>query len=152
MADYCTQDDIEKIFGERSVHRWADLDGDDDGYTIAARIAWASKLATEIVNARLQRCRYEVPFSTVPTLIVNLTAMQAGILLHDGRMMVSGDPDRVSHIRVQFHAMLNQILKGQLKLLNPSTAEELTVILEYQAPFAVTSSDDDDNETLVYEG
>ena len=152
MADYCTATDMELIYGPKNIKRWADLDNDEVAATIAARKAWACELATEFVNSRLLNGPYEIPFTSVPTMIVNLTAMYAGILLYDGRQVVSSEEphDQVSRQRKDFDRYLRQIFKGQLKLLDPTSGDQLTITSK-NYPFTVaddgtvsSSSDADD--------
>lgn len=138
---YCERADVEVMYGRKSVARWADLDNDGEEYTITARINWACELATEYINSRLTKGHYDVPFSVgsggnVPLLIINLTAMYTGVLLYDGRQITAKDVDRdeVSRHRKDFNRFVNQIMKGQLKLLDPLTEEPLA-IQDYNAPF-----------------
>lgn len=138
MANYCAKSDVAKVYGTKSVEKWAELDGDESPNTISERIAWACTLATEYVNSRLMRTHYEVPFTNVPVMIVNITAMYAGVLLCDGRRVIDADqPDEVRRQRKDVDRYIRQILKGQLKLLHPTTGAELDVIVDYQSPHVI---------------
>ena len=143
---YCKRIDIENIFGKRNVARWADLDNDESETLIASRIEWASDFATEYVNSRLLYGPYAVPFDTpYPLMIVNLTAMFAGIQLYDGRQVVSAeDKDQVSRQRKDFDRYLRQIFKGQLKLFT-TTGTAIEIASEC-TPFVVPDEDDDTEE------
>lgn len=146
MAAYCDGDDLDMMFGAKNIDRWADLDNDENGTYNAARVDWACELATEYLNSRLLRGPYAVPFDTpYPTLIVNLTAMYAGILLYDGRQVVSADDkDRVSRQRKDFDRFIKQIFRGQLKLFT-TTGTALEVASEC-APFVVKDTTDESLE------
>ena len=146
MTPYCDRGDLETIFGVNNVARWADLDNDESELVISRRIEWACQWATEFVNSRLQYGHYAVPFSPVPTLIRDLTAMYAGITLYDGRQVVSADEnDKVSRQRKDFDRYLRQIHKGQLKLFDPTTDLPVT-IQDESAPFVEPDTTDDDEE------
>lgn len=148
MSNYCAEADLVLIYGQKNINRWADLDNDEDNYVIDARIEWACEFATEFVNSRLLRGPYAVPFdSPYPLLIVNLTAMYAGILLYDGRQVVSAeDNDKVSRQRRDFDRYIRQIFKGQLKLFT-TTGTAISLASEC-TPFVVVDETEDTTSTL----
>lgn len=146
MTAYCDRVNVEVMFGALNIRRWADLDNTENEVTIHARIDWACELATEYVNSRLVRGHYTIPFTSIPVMIVNLTAMYAGIMLYDGRQVVSSDDkDVVSRQRKDFDRYIRQIVKGQLKLLDPVTGAPL-VLTDYNAPSVVADTGGDDEE------
>lgn len=127
MANYAARTNLELLFGTVSLAKWADLDNNKNPVTIDERITWACETATEYVNSRLKSGRYDVPFSSVPKIIVYITAMYAGILLYDSRLILgdSTTVDQVSRHRKEFEKKMRQILAGQLKLLHPTTGDLL---------------------------
>lgn len=147
MANYCVAADLYLVYGERNVKAWANLDSSEQAITaVANRVTWACTLATEYVNSRLANGPYAVPFTTVPTMIVNITAMQAGIYLYDGRQVITAmEKDQVTRQRLDVNRYIRQILRGQLKLLNPSTAVPLDKTA-YNAPFFVAGDDTEDDD------
>ena len=146
---YFTGNDLDLMYGALNIDRWSDLDNNENGTYMASRVDWACELATEYVNSRLLRGPYAVPFdSPYPTLIVNLTAMYAGILLYDGRQVVSADDkDRVSRQRKDFNRFIKQIFRGQLKLFT-TTGTAIDVLSEC-APFVV--ADEGSTESTEWE-
>lgn len=144
---YCSRTDIEKIFGKANVLRWASLDNNEDADTIDERISNVCNFATEYVNSRLTFGRYVVPFPSVPTLIVYMTAMFAGVQLHDGRVVINDRDakDSVFRPRRDFDRYIRQIQKGQLKLLDPTTETALEV-RGRNVPATVTERTGDEDE------
>lgn len=142
---YCVNADLDYVYGPKNIKRWADLDNDGNITTITDRKTWAIGVATEYINSRLLRGPYTIPFNDPPpVLIANLTAMYAGILLYDGRQVVSSEEphDQVSRQRKDFERYLRQILKGQLKLIDGLTGDPLDLTCE-NYPFVVKGSSDD---------
>lgn len=141
MPNYTDRDKIELVFGSIALDKWCDLDGDKQSNKIENRVDWASELATEYLNGRFARGRYTIPFTAVPKTIIHLATLLAGILLHDGRAMAGTDKgrDEVSRQRKMFHSMLRQVGNGQLKLLHPTTGEELELTCEV-VPVANTTA------------
>lgn len=124
MLDYTDATQIQRIYGVNNVNKWADLDNDEDSSKIAARIAWACEMSTNYMNGRLAQGKYEVPFTDedhLPKLLVLLTSMLAGLMLFDGRLVVSSDPpyDSLARQRKDFRKYLRELLSGQIKLIDP---------------------------------
>lgn len=142
ISAYCVEADLNNHYGQQSIQRWADLDNSGNTTVISTRISWAIDLATEYINSRMVNNYYDVPFSSVPQLVVDMTAMLAGIYLHDGRAVVSMEDmrDSVKFHRKHFDKLLKQILSGQITLINPSTQEPLTLLIDNRAPFAVSQT------------
>lgn len=149
---YCTRTDVERIFGSANVQRWASLDNNEDADTVDDRIEHACEFATEYVNSRLMFGRYVIPFASVPTLIVHLTAMFAGVQLYDGRRVINDEEPRdgVSRQRKDFDRYIRQIQKGQLKLLDPTTETALEV-QDRNVPATVSERTDDEDDEEEWE-
>lgn len=80
---YCTQSDIEAVFGARNVARWSNLDNDDsaaDTARINTAIAWAS----DYLDSRLRR-RFAVPLSGGGAVLTDWCAKLAGVWLYEAR-------------------------------------------------------------------
>ena len=123
MAVYPTRATIELIHGCRNITIWADLDNDKNTTIIAARIEWAADVATEYLNGRLIMGRYTLPFSAVPKMVIHISSLLAGILLHDGRPMMEHTRDMVGPKRKEFRRLVKELLSGQLKLTDPTSGE-----------------------------
>lgn len=125
MADYTDEAQLKLVFGTKNIDKWADLDNDQNPVTISARVAWACETATEYMNSRLVMGKYEVPFSTPPKIIVLMTTLLAGLLIFDGRLIVSSQPpfDQMSRQRKDFNRYIRQLLSGQLKLVDATSGE-----------------------------
>lgn len=146
MANYCTSADLYNMYGELNIQKWADLDNTKNPDTVDTRVAWACEFATEFINARLVRGKYAIPFTSVPKTIVFITTLQAGIMLYDGRRVVSDrNRDEVGIQRKQLNTYLRQILAGQLKMIHPTSGEELTTQSE-TVPAALDETDYEDDE------
>jgi len=85
MADYCTRSDVERIFGATNIAKWADLDSNNNDVAIDERIASAITVASAEVDSILAGSPIRVPITTVPTLIREVTASLAGVILYEGR-------------------------------------------------------------------
>lgn len=124
---YCASTDLDLIYGQINVDAWADTDGNKDATYIANRRTWACDGATDYLDSRLVDGPYDFPLasSPYPITIVNMATWWAGILLHDARAITSEAPDQVARQRTLFETYVRQILRGQLKLIDPTSGEEL---------------------------
>lgn len=123
--NYTTRLSIENVYGKRNVEKWADLNNDSDPTFITNRIVWAGEMATEYINSWLAQGKFTTPLVDVPRLIINIASMLAGVMLHDGRTIVSSEPDQIGRQRKQVDKQLRQILSGQLRLLHPASGEPI---------------------------
>jgi phage gp36-like protein len=143
MAD-AVRKDIENIFGIQNVRQWADLDNDGDTILIQTRINNHLADSLDYLYSRL-RGRYSglLPFSNPPRLIKHLNALDAGIRLFDGRLIVANDPpgqDQVGKHRKQYKRQLREILSGQIYLVDGLSGDAINPSgVNY--PSAVTSTD-----------
>jgi hypothetical protein len=141
---YCEQIDLENIYGNININRWADADG--RGINNSDRITWAMTFATNYVDSRLANGPYDVPFSSpYPQMIVDITALYAGILLHDTRQISvsSDDKSEIQRQRRDFERFIHQILRGQMRLLD-SSGDQLD--LNAKAYPEVVDTDDVDDD------
>lgn len=130
---YATKGDVENIFGATNIGKWADLDNDEDGDKIEARIEWALSLAESRINSKLRHGPYQIPFECagsgsssgsggtpdVPLEIIDITARDAGVALYDGRRITDSpedNDDELSTHRKSVKTTIKQILAGQLRL------------------------------------
>lgn len=94
---YCERQDIEDRFGTTNVQKWADLDNDQDGATIARRILAARRYAYEQINAQMRRSRYAIPLADddgeTPYDISEIAANLAGVWLYENRGVTDYDDD-----------------------------------------------------------
>ena len=90
---YCTQADIENLFGVANVAAWSNLDNQSttaDGGRIAAAIAYAGA----VIDDRFRNSRYVVPLVGLDGPLVQVTdlaARLAGCWLYESRGMADGE-------------------------------------------------------------
>lgn len=103
---YCTQSDIEQIFGVRNVATWSNLDNSStsaDGPRINAAIEYARTW----LDDRFAGGRYQLPLTTdgsnVPSTIRDLAARLAGVWLYESRGMDEQDENGRPFNRLAFH-------------------------------------------------
>lgn len=124
-STYCTQSDMELVFGTNSIDGWADLDGDADNK--ASRITEAIAMAGEEIDAVLRGTRYsnQLPIAdqsgTTPRLVKNIAAVLAGVWLYDGQGCRDRDKDGRPFHNLEFRRQwatdrLEQIRTGAITL------------------------------------
>jgi hypothetical protein len=86
---YCTQANIETVYGATNVGRWADIDNDGDAGTKSTRITYAIDVASEEIDDVLRTMAVRVPVVTsagaTPKTIEHLAAVLAGLWLYEAR-------------------------------------------------------------------
>lgn len=112
---YSTRSDVEEIFGKTNIKKWADMDNDDVTTDIEARITAAILYADAEINDRLRGGPYTLPFTSVPTTIIRLSATMAAVWLHDLRGN-EDETDQMEGHRKRVQTMLSQILSRGLRL------------------------------------
>ena len=122
MTAYIDRNDIEIVFGEQNVARWADLDGDSDWRKINARIQYAIETASSELEDVLRGRRYVFPLTPSKTL-KDLVARMAALKLYDGREIIDGDPtsDKLSLVRSGVEVMLGRLRHGEITLEGATT-------------------------------
>lgn len=131
---YCTQTDLEIVFGAENINKWADADNLEDNGDILARIAWAIEDAQSDIDSRLS-VRFTTPLETVPTLIKMLCTKLAGVKLYEfPRGIADGEESQ------DFSAMKQEVDETLSKILNDQRSIGLT-------PLATSAPD-----VLVFEG
>lgn len=131
ITTYCSQEDVEQVFGAVNVTKWATLDTSDTSTTRAERITLAIEVTAEEMNDWLRGAHYPVP---VPKTVVAgsdilaihpirfLNARLAGIFLHDNVLVQNIDPrtgqplDEVTFARTSAQKYLDDITTGKRKL------------------------------------
>ena len=113
--------DVEQVYGIANVSQWADLDNDGDATKITNRINWAISRGYDYILGRLSK-RFDIStFVNYPSVIFQLIAKRAGIELYTSpRGIVDGDAAtaQLNAMSLQIEAQLDQILSGQLQLLD----------------------------------
>ena len=116
---YCERSNIEAAFGSANVLAWATLASDDSDETIAARIARAIAVGDAKIDAFFRQTHYRVPLVTsagaTPTLIEEMSAIAAGLWLHDVRGM-DDHVDVIAGRRKWLEETEGQIKAGVLRL------------------------------------
>lgn len=140
MANYTDKTGMENVFGMQNINRWADLENNEDVNFIKRRITWAAELSTEHINGRLKNGKYSVPFTAIPKIIVHASSLLGGMLLYDGRSIGPSESpkDQVARHRKEFNRLINDIQSGRMKLLHPTSGDELSNTCE-TAPQALTA-------------
>jgi len=121
---YCIVSDVEMLFGETNVDKWADLDNDEDALKIAARIEWAIEEADNRIDTRMRGALYTIPFADpAPRTIETLSARLAGIALYDGRGITDQEmDDRMAAHRKLVETTFGELISGKIRLdLTPTT-------------------------------
>lgn len=89
MSTYCTQAQIEVVYGVNNIAKWADIDNDANATTKANRITAAISYASEEIDDVLRTMGVRIPIVTAsgstPTTIVHIAAVLAGLWLYEGR-------------------------------------------------------------------
>lgn len=119
---YATRANIEQIFGKINVEQWGDLDGNEVQVDITARITATLSDASDYVDDTLRAGPYALPLTATHATIRRLTAIQAGLWLHDARGIQdvdseTGKPiDKYAYHRKFVTGTLKRILAAQLRL------------------------------------
>lgn len=119
---YSERADIELKYGRDELAVWADPNGDGVTADVAAAITNAISLADNRIDDALRGGPYEVPFSPIPSTIVELSAMLAGVLLYEGRGVKDFDPEtgqpqhRLHWQRTEVRQRLAGIKSGAIRL------------------------------------
>ncbi len=86
---YASSYDIDVIFGNSNVQKWADVNNDQVDIDIQRRIGWALCLATSSLDDRLRSGPYPVPFTDpYANQLIDACARLAGVLLYESRGIV----------------------------------------------------------------
>lgn len=116
---YCDRPNVEDIFGIDNVIKWADLDNNRVAESIQARVDWACARATVDIDAQFRGSRYKVPFvAPYDSSVVHLTAIRAGLLLHDNRGVTaneSASSDPFAMMRKEFTDTIKKVKRGVLR-------------------------------------
>ena len=115
---YSTADDLYKEFGKDNVWVWADLNNEHDEVIILDRISRKIEEADSEIDARLRQKAYDVPFTTTPVLVRQMSALRAGTLLYLGRGITDNNPEN-HETKVQedrYEQLMQDILSGKLIL------------------------------------
>lgn len=84
---YCTYDDLVMRYGTANVHKWADMDNNQNPTQIKARVDWACIQAADDLNDDLRGSRYDVPFepSTLPGAVKDKATQKTACILYSLR-------------------------------------------------------------------
>jgi len=134
---YASRTDVEAFFAAADLAVWADRDNDQSLVKIAANIASALTSATDDIDDHLRGGPYTIPFTTVPTMIVDLCRKLAGCLLYSSRGAqdtneATGEAmDRLAPIRREVYRKLGNIRAGNIRMNVASICTD--------SPFVVSS-------------
>jgi galactitol-specific phosphotransferase system IIB component len=88
-SSYCTQANIETVYGANNVAKWADIDNDANATTKSTRITYAIDVASEEIDDVLRTSPVRIPIVTAagatPKTIEHIAAVLAGLWLYEGR-------------------------------------------------------------------
>lgn len=133
---YATREDIESIFGEDNLIKWADLDGDREEDDIEDRIGFYLCEASTIVDGRLHGGPYSIPFtSPFPRRVTAITARLAGCLIYEARGYLESDEDLVNPRKVmaQYHKevikWLSDVRARRVKILGLNSATDIPKVI-----------------------
>ena len=94
--DYCEDTDLYLAFGQANVRKWADVNNNGVNAEVTDRIAWAIENATDYLDSKLRKSRYQFPLaddSTIPPILKRMAAYYAGVLLYESRGITDVGPD-----------------------------------------------------------
>lgn len=111
MADFCSQTDLEKRYGERAVREWSDHD--DDGQPDAGVIAQAIGFAEDEILLRIGQIYDRADLETSAT-ITRWAVVMAGY--HLSRSRGNPAPEPLAQDYVYVHGRLNETLDGWLRI------------------------------------
>lgn len=122
---YCTQADIEAIFGTANVATWSNL-GNSSTTADTNRIAAAIEEADAEVDGRFRGSQYALPLATAtaatPMAIKVIAARIAGASLYESRSIVTVSEDetptgsKVAAARREAHRSMDRYLSGRASL------------------------------------
>jgi phage gp36-like protein len=119
---YCTDDDLDQLYGRTNVDKWADLESNEVAAEIRSRRAWARVEASREIDDRLRNGPYPVPLARpIPRTIARLAAQYAGVLLYESRGIQDVNPEtgqaihRLSWHRKEFSKRIVALHAGQLE-------------------------------------
>lgn len=129
---YCTQTDIENIFGQANIAVWSNLENDSLNAD-ATRIAAAIAFADAHIDARLHAGRFALPLrgqtGSLPQ-IADLAARLAGIWLYEARAQDAPAAD--THPTSRFAAMRRQVDQQLTRYLIGQ--DQLPAIARFNSP------------------
>ena len=122
--------DIEYIFGKANVERWGNPDNEEDYAAVETRIDQANLYAQTEFLGRIAGGPYAIDdvLSIKPHMTITICASLAGAWLYDTRRVVDSNPakDSIAQQRKNANRWIQQIMSGQLKLIDPTTFVPLT--------------------------
>lgn len=124
---YSVRTDLNNVFGKNNIDAWADLDGNEDGPTITARIDAAIVTADDMVDSFMRNGPYTLPLKNqaaqTPIIIRDVSSKLAGVWLYEARGVLDMTPDGAPMHRLQWHKksameILRKLVAGILRLDN----------------------------------
>jgi len=126
MATYSADSDIVAVFGNESVDKWADLDGDADAAKMTARKLLARSIAYAHINDLARETHYTIPLAdasgAVPDTVTNWEATLAGIWLYEASGTIDFDPrsgapgHRFTYLESSIRHTLEEFRTGRRKI------------------------------------
>ena len=123
-STYCTQSQIEDVFGVENIQTWSDLD--NSGTTDTARIARAIAVVSERIDDVARITNYKIPLAdedaATSASLSDLAATLAGIWLYEARGSQDFNPQtgevahRLEFKRQRAEQMLNDIRDQRIRL------------------------------------
>lgn len=124
MSTYCTQSQIEDVFGIENVKQWSDLD--NSGATNKDRIERAIEVVSERIDDVVRITNYKIPLAdedaAISVSLSDLAATMAGIWLYEARGSQDFNPQtgevahRLEFKRQRAEQMLNDIRDQRIRL------------------------------------
>jgi len=124
VSTYCTQAQIEDVFGIENVKQWSDLD--NSLVTDTARIARAIAVVSERIDDVVRITNYKIPLAdedaAISASISDLAATLAGIWLYEARGSQDFNPQtgevahRLEFKRQRVEQMLSDIRDQRIRL------------------------------------
>jgi len=113
---YCTQTDMENLYGTDNVKKWSNLSGTTDEVD-ATRLARSIVVADDEIDSRLRNSAYAVPFTSPPVMVVNWSATLATWWLYKARgRRDTPEYDRMRQDRDDVLEQLEQVTAGVIEI------------------------------------
>lgn len=125
-SNYCTESEVDDLWGVGNVTTWSDLTNADsrDTARIARAIAWASDYIDDVFRTAQWNIPLANAASTTPNTIVQMCAQLAGWWLYNPRGTADFDPrtgnpgHRLSWAKVDADARLEEYRVGDIRKLD----------------------------------
>lgn len=119
----CARGDVEQVYGNRNVEKWADLNNTADADEILSRINYHIAMADNYIRAAISNGAWVMPESgdTIPAILAYNCARLAGVLMYEARGVSDYDSNGRPIHQLMYHKksvddFLKSVLNGSISL------------------------------------